>query len=210
MKDPAVRALSLESRGLWIDMICVAHESKSYGHLSASNGVPLDSTEIARIVGAPLRKVKRCLAEMERVGTFSRSEDGIIYSRRMVRDRELRETRRRCGRLGGNPKLVKVKLNQIFNQNLTPSSSSSSSEEKPPLTPPDKPNPEEGWPFDEKFLELWSLYHQKGQTRRIEAERIFCNTFLPLPDRDGEWQKAKASVDPGDLPEYRDPYGDEE
>ncbi len=40
LKDPAVRSLPLEARGLWIDLLCIMHESDRRGYLELNgNGV---------------------------------------------------------------------------------------------------------------------------------------------------------------------------
>ncbi|MDA8378456.1 MAG: hypothetical protein M0Z50_15645 [Planctomycetia bacterium] len=141
-KDPALAVCSLAARGLWIDIMCLAHESADYGFLRV-NGHPMTTRQIARAVGAPEEEVDTLIAELEAAGVFSRTDDGAIYSRRMVRDDKLRRIRARAGRLGGNPDLVKQKVKQKVNldpnpkvnldhnlssnQSPTPSSSSSSS-----------------------------------------------------------------------------------
>jgi len=125
-KDPALSSCSLAARGLWIELICIAHESDDYGYL-AVNGKPLDDGQIARMGGESVKVISKLLAELEGAGVFSRREDGAIDCRRMIRDEGLRNLRAEAGRLGGNPILVKQKLNQTSKQILTPSSSSSSS-----------------------------------------------------------------------------------
>src|SRR5262245_8608246 len=83
--DPAVRMCSLAARGLWWEMICVMHTCEPYGHLVAA-GLPIKPEELARIVGEGARDVKRWLGELESKAVFSRTAEGIIYCRRMVRD----------------------------------------------------------------------------------------------------------------------------
>lgn len=133
LKDAALRSCSLEARGLWMDMISHMHQAEPYGHL-VLNGRPIDEATLGRMVGAAPNKVRRLIEELERSGTCSRREDGALYSRRMVKDEQLRNERAEFGRLGGNPQLVKGKVNPPLNPKPTPSSSSSSSssEKKPP------------------------------------------------------------------------------
>lgn len=133
-KDPALAPCSLAARGLWIEMMCIAHESDSYGTLSV-NGKALTAAQLARMVGESPRLVDKLLAELEEAGVFSRNENGAIFSRRMVKDEAIRNVRAEAGRQGGNPNLVKPKVGdlvkqkdkQTAKQNPTPSSSSSSS-----------------------------------------------------------------------------------
>lgn len=129
-KDPALSACSMAARGLWIELMCIAHESDNYGHLSI-NGKPMVTAQIARMVGESPNVVSKLLGELDDAGVFSRDEQGSIFSRRMVNDERIRNVRADAGRLGGNPNLLKQNIKQEVKQNeeqiLTPSSSSSSS-----------------------------------------------------------------------------------
>lgn len=134
-KDPALSACSLAARGLWIELMCIAHESDRYGFLTI-NGKAMTVAQISRMVGESPNLVSKLIAELDSAGVFSRDEEGSIFSRRMVADEHIRSVRSEAGRLGGNPNLVKQNtkqkdkdlLKQNDKQNLTPSSSSSSSE----------------------------------------------------------------------------------
>ena len=128
-KDPALSSCSLAARGLWIELMCIAHESDRYGHLSV-NGRAMDAKQIARMVGESPAAVAKLLAELEAAAVFSRGEDGVIYSRRMVKDEHIRDVRAAAGKKGGNPNLVGGLLKQTGEQKPTPSSSSSSSSSK--------------------------------------------------------------------------------
>lgn len=125
-KDPALSACSLASRGLWIELMCVAHEGGTYGVLSI-NGKPMAPAQMARMVGESPSTVVKLLAELEDAGVFSRDEQGCIFSRRMVKDERVRNVRADAGRLGGNPNLLKQTVKQTDNRIPPPSSSSSSS-----------------------------------------------------------------------------------
>lgn len=129
LKDAALRSCSLEARGLWADMLSLMHQAEPYGHL-VLNGLPIDDAALGRMVGATPSKVRRLIEELERSGTASRRADGALYSRRMVRDEQLRNERAEFGKLGGNPKL-KGKVNPPHKPEQTPSSSSSSSSSNP-------------------------------------------------------------------------------
>ncbi len=87
-----VRACSVSARGLWIDMICLMHQGEPYGHLTL-NGKGILPPILARMVGASIEEVEGWLSELESVGVFSREDDGTIYSRRMIRDEEIRQSR---------------------------------------------------------------------------------------------------------------------
>jgi len=88
--DAALRICGLAARGLWIECIAIMHEAQPYGHLVV-NARPLNARQIAAIVGSSERDVTKLLAELEDAGVFSRTEAGVIFSRRMVRDNEKSE-----------------------------------------------------------------------------------------------------------------------
>jgi len=97
-----------------MDMICLMHQGKPYGHLKVGSKV-IDDITLSRMVGCPLDQVKEMLEELEKSEVFSRKNDGTIYSRRMVKDDDVRRKRRKAGRLGGNP-LLNQKVNLNDNQ----------------------------------------------------------------------------------------------
>ena len=131
LRDTALRSCSTGARGLWIDMICYMHEGNPYGHLKVGDKVILVDN-LARMVGETLDVVQGWLEELEQAGVYDLTSDGVICSRRMIRDENLRNIRASGGKLGGNPALkdkgkVNLKVVQEDKQIPTPSSSSSSS-----------------------------------------------------------------------------------
>lgn len=129
LRDTALRSCSAGARGLWIDMICFMHEGSPYGYLKVGEKVIL-ADNLHRMVGETLEVVEGWLHELELAGVFD-VDNGIICSRRMIRDEELRQKRAEGGKLGGNPNLkdkvkVNLKVEQEVKQITTPSSSSSS------------------------------------------------------------------------------------
>lgn len=135
-KDAALQSCSPAARGLWIEMICLMHECEPYGHL-AINGTALSDAQAARMVGFTPKEYRQCAGELEAAGVLSRNAAGVIYSRRMVKDEALRNTRaaggaagashgvkgRDFGGLGGRPK------------------QSTTGDKKPPLPPTINPPP---------------------------------------------------------------------
>lgn len=98
---PELRRCSVGARGLWQDMLSLAHFGEPYGHLR-SGGRAYSTEEIARLTGVPTSLTRKLLAELERNEVFSRTDDAerTIYSRRMVRDGEAVERRKIGGELG--------------------------------------------------------------------------------------------------------------
>jgi len=105
--DPRLRICSLSARGLWIDLISYMHEGKPYGHLTIDGVIP-SVENIASLVACPIAEVRKALAELETKQVCSRSEDGAIFSRRMVRDNEKAARDAANGKIGGNPKITKT------------------------------------------------------------------------------------------------------
>lgn len=96
MTDQELRSCSIAARGMWADMLCMAHLSEPYGHLTVNGKRKTDAQIINAISGA----TRALLTELETAGVFSRTDDGTIYSRRMVRDEAMRKVRGEGGELG--------------------------------------------------------------------------------------------------------------
>ncbi len=166
-KDSALQSCSVAARGLWIEMLCIMNECKPYGHL-AINGKAMSVAQLARLIGETEKVVKGLLNELESAGVFSRTEQGGIYSRRMVNDEWLRNIRAEGGKggkefgklgaehgcKGGRPNKVKggyetkPKTPHADEKYPSPSSSSSSSPssskpkgDKSPSTPGERDAP---------------------------------------------------------------------
>lgn len=105
LTDPGLRKCSLAARGLWMELLCIMHNATPYGHL-AVNMKPLSERDVMQFVGSSsLKEVKMLLRELRDAAVFSETSDGFIYSRRLIRDNEMREKSRIYGKTGGNPAL---------------------------------------------------------------------------------------------------------
>jgi hypothetical protein len=94
MKDPALRSVSYAARGLWMDMLCLMFESPRRGFLEMAEGVPFSCVELTRCTGGTHPPaVALLLKSLERANVYSKTKQGVIYSRRMVRDEEIRKSR---------------------------------------------------------------------------------------------------------------------
>lgn len=100
LRDVALRACTLAARGLWIDMNCLMHQGQPYGHLTLSTKDqtkdilrPILPVLLARMVGSSEVEVTELLSELEGAGVFSRTDEGVIFSRRMIRDDKVRQSR---------------------------------------------------------------------------------------------------------------------
>lgn len=122
--DEQLGICSFAARGLWIELMAVAHKSGGYVLI---NGRSPSLDELAQAVRGKPKDVKVLLAELHANGVCSIKEDGTIYSRRMVRDAIRRRQNRANGRKGGNPGLIPVEPNSD-NQPVIQKSSYSSSD----------------------------------------------------------------------------------
>lgn len=104
-RDPRLRMCSLAARGLWADMISYMHEGEPYGHLTVA-GVAVSAADLASLVGQSPADVRKALAELESKSVYSTTESGVIFSRRMVRDKVKAERDKENGKGGGNPKIT--------------------------------------------------------------------------------------------------------
>jgi hypothetical protein len=98
--DAGLRLCSIAARGLWIEMIAIMHEGEPYGHLTIQ-GRAVSPDMLGRLAGEGAGTIKKLLAELASNEVFSRTEAGVIFSRRMVRDEDLRERRAAAGAAGG-------------------------------------------------------------------------------------------------------------
>ncbi len=91
MKDPNLRRCSRAARGMWADMLCLMMECESRGVFSAG-GVPWSDEEIAAASGGDIGEGLLLLHELLAKGVARRNDQGAIFSRRMVRDEQERQT----------------------------------------------------------------------------------------------------------------------
>lgn len=118
--DPGLRNCSLSARGLWAEMLAIMSESDPIGFLKI-NGAAVSDEHLSKQVGAPQSQVSPLVEELESNGVFSRNKAGVIYSRKMNRDRIRRESSQNHGRKGGNPALLKQRQKpDTLNLPLTP------------------------------------------------------------------------------------------
>jgi hypothetical protein len=139
-KDPGVQSLSFHDRGVWFEILLLMHESEQRGKLLL-NGQKMPEDALARLLGLDKQILTTTLTTLLEYGVASLCDKtGCIVCRRMVRDEQLREVRKKAGKLGGNPALLKqtpkqkptthVKQIPTPSSSVSVSSSVSSSEEK--------------------------------------------------------------------------------
>ncbi len=116
--DPMLRICSLSARGLWLEMIALMHEASPYGHLLIGGKAPTEK-QLATLVGADLAALRSSMDELNSAGVFSVNEDGVVFSRRMVRDFDKASADKANGKKGGNPK-VKGQVNPPSSSGVNP------------------------------------------------------------------------------------------
>ena len=101
--DALLATCSLAARGLLVEMMCLMHSAEPYGHLLV-NGAPPSDAELARLVRATsVSELRRVRQELLSHGVLSLTDEGVVYSRRLVRDEQNAAKKRENGKLGGNP-----------------------------------------------------------------------------------------------------------
>src|SRR5690606_6747673 len=111
--DPALRICSLAARGLWIEMLGLMHEADPRGHLLIKSMAPTDA-QLAVLVGTTPDQIPDLIGELESAAVFSRTQKGVIYSRRMTKDEKKSRTARKNGKNGGNPTLRNKTTNSVL------------------------------------------------------------------------------------------------
>jgi hypothetical protein len=139
--DLALKRCSREARGFWMDLLCIMHECSPVGHL-AINGEPMSLKDIALYADIDQRSARRLLEVLEKSGVFSRTTNGTIFCRRMVRDAEASET----GRQNAEKRWGNDRLQPNGDANPNPNANSKESELKKERVPPNPHAVGEGTP----------------------------------------------------------------
>jgi hypothetical protein len=89
------------------------HAADPYGHLLVNGSAPSDA-ELTRLVRATsVKELRRVRQELLHHGVLSVTADGVLYSRRMVRDEQNAAKKREDGKKGGNPQLRQPHLRAV-------------------------------------------------------------------------------------------------
>jgi len=97
LDNRSLRTCSPAARAFWIDVLSLCYPS---GYLVLENGKPMSDDQIAALVGAPVRLVRGWLKELGEAKIFSVSDDGRLYSSRMVKQAEFRAQAKVAGARG--------------------------------------------------------------------------------------------------------------
>jgi hypothetical protein len=83
--DASLRMCSSAARLLWLEMLCLMHESEPRGHLLVKGRRATDS-QLGMLSGITDGSIPVLLAELRDADVFSETDDGVIFSRKMVKD----------------------------------------------------------------------------------------------------------------------------
>ena len=100
LQDPELSRCSAAARGVWIDILCLMFQSDERGVL-VSCGDAWTVEETARALRGDTEVNLSSIQELLRCGVMRSRKDGALYCSRMVRERNLSETRAKVGRKGG-------------------------------------------------------------------------------------------------------------
>jgi hypothetical protein len=176
MKDPELRAVSPAARGLWIDMLCLMFECDRRGYLQFNNGKIVTAEHLARMTGSSTDDTSRWLQELENSGVFSRTDDGTIFSRRMLRDEKERSRVRAA--------VTKLRCNADVTKSVTDSSVSVSV--SPHLEVEQLKPPESSDELLESILKLYPAnWHWRNSKTKLQLPQAQCNALIEAIGRSG-------------------------
>jgi len=134
--DPPLRMCSFAARGLWADLLSLMAEARVVGFL-VIEGVAPTAKQLTGLLGGSEREIARLIEELGEANVYSVTgkpmpndvasmvpgdmPDGVMLSRRMVRDKAKADRDRLNGKGGGNPQIVGT--------------------DNPGVNPPDNPTP---------------------------------------------------------------------
>ena len=153
--EATLKVVSMGSKGLWIDVLCLMARSPIKGYLLTPTGTNANLEWVAAQLGRPVEEIRPFWQELLDAGTPRIDEKGRIYSKRMVEDKTLSEKRSEAGRFGGRPKSKgKAKGKQTGNGETLPDNDN------------DNDNDNDVVEFDL----FWKLYPKKtAKKKAIEA-----------------------------------------
>lgn len=151
--DSALRLCSPGARLLWLEMLCLMHEAEPRGHMLV-NGKRTTVAQTARLAGISEPECAEWTLELEEAGVFSRTDEDVIFSRKMVRDskKSQEQSDRVSKRWSGN------------NDRNTPGNTETHTGSIPHIPNPEPEPKERGKPLsarEEDFALFWAAYPKK-------------------------------------------------
>lgn len=101
-KDPGIQCLDIIDRGVWLEMLFLMWESPERGYLLTPSRKPFTEVQLSNAIRVPEVLLKQKLKHLLEQNIYSVRENDIsIYSRKMVKDEEIRVIRSESGKRGG-------------------------------------------------------------------------------------------------------------
>lgn len=152
MKAPEIRALPLDTRMVWFEMLGFMWESTERGYLTI-NGHPIPMSSLAQMIGVTEVLLEQKFKQLSDFAVFSiRESDGAIYSRRMVRDEDIRNIRQKAGSEGGK---------KSFASRFAQAKSQANSESESEYANENESKDLKLYSGESFFYEVWRLYPRK-------------------------------------------------
>lgn len=114
LNNMKLQSCSLTAQGLFINLMCLMHQSKRYGYLLINGHAPTDKTLI-KLLRIHHKTFDKHIKELLDKGVIKQDENGVYYCKRMHKDQMVRKKRWVAGKKGGNPNLVNQKVNHEVN-----------------------------------------------------------------------------------------------
>src|SRR3990167_1275688 len=123
-----VQMLPRDIRCTWFEMLGRMWESKYRGELSI-NGQPLSIEQLAQLLGfgSDVKECEKHINYLEKNSLFSRKNNGVIYSRKLVKMEDISRKRSKAGGLGMSNRYNKTP-NKHPNKSLTNSENENENE----------------------------------------------------------------------------------
>lgn len=162
-----ISGCSLAAQGLWLRMMFVAHDAPNYGEMFAHDLLPAKAA-IARRCGCSVEEFDALFSEL--LGAEIPSiENGIVFSRRMVRDGKLRATRAKVGRKGGK---------QTAKQNRSKAQANTAAKPKQNTEIENENDPDSEIDF---FEEFWRVFPSGRKKSKARARSAFDRALAKVP-----------------------------
>ena len=83
----------MTAQGVFINLICLMHQSEKYGYLLI-NGLKPEHKTVIKLLRTHHRTFKGSINQLLLNGVLKQTEDGIYFCERMVKDEHIRQVRR--------------------------------------------------------------------------------------------------------------------
>ncbi len=215
--DLDLHRCSVAARGLWIEMLCLMNEGVPYGHLADKKGA-IKASRLAHVAQIRNHVCEKLMKELEDNSVFSKTDGGVIFSRRMVRDEAERlKAQERMERFKrGKERVVLPVRNGVRNGEknavrASDSDSDSDSEKKNKVTPAENSlageymRLVEAWPDDRRGVDLgaqvWISLVDSGEITAAGLQEVFAG--LERWKLSELWQKSNGKY----IPAIANPQG---